>query len=87
MKTLVERAVVVVKPYLSISRVRSSCGLQNDRYVVRNVRTKLGSTNRHRLDNKQSTSQYTFVNQIKLKYLNSLHSGSVAAAYQHTYGR
>lgn len=41
-----ENTGVLAELYLSISRVTSSCGLQNDRYVVRNVRTKLGSTNR-----------------------------------------
>jgi len=36
--------------YLSISRVSSSWGLQKDRYVVRKVRTKLGSGKREERD-------------------------------------
>jgi hypothetical protein len=40
-----------VFPYRSINKFSNSCGLQNDRYVVRKVRTKLGSEKReHRTD-------------------------------------
>lgn len=74
---------VLAKPYLSISRVRSSCGLQNDRYVVRNVRTKLGSTKTwNSLDNEEKTENISlqiehisnvFLQEDLFQHLTSIH--------------